>query len=73
MTYTKQDVIRHFLESIGLDSSSVEAKIHIALKKGEPIPDDCLPGRFLMKFKERYPEEFEVLCTCTAKDWEHRI
>ncbi len=72
MTITKQDAIKTFLESIGLDST-VESQIRRSLRDGTPIPDNCLPGRHLMKFKEYHPEEFEVLCTCTAKDWEHRV
>lgn len=73
MTITKQDAIRVFLESVGLESSSVEARINQAFREKKPIPDDCLPGRHLMKFKETHPEEFRVLCDCTAEDWNHRV
>ena len=73
MTIIKQEAIKAFIESIGLDGFAVEARIRMSLRDGTPIPDDCLPGRTLMRFKESHPEEFAVLCTCTAKDWEHRV
>ena len=53
-----------------LSSDPIEHQIKRTLDKGEEIPDHCLPGRIIMKLSE---EEREILKTCTAKDFNHRI
>lgn len=55
----------------GLFSSDPnEHKVKRALKSGEKLPEECMPGKIIEKLS---PEERAVLKTATEKDFYHRI
>lgn len=70
MTIEKKDVIAHFLQYTGSESAMVHSQISAALKARSNAPEDSAAIRYLMKFREEFPEEFFILCSCTVEDWE---